>query len=94
VPQHDSDHGEADESGDGAGISLEFARQAAIATDPCQRPLDDPALGQDNEFAQFVALDDVDYRVARAGCGSCRARSLIAGIGEDAFDEGKRQRIR
>jgi hypothetical protein len=32
--EHDADHGEPDEGGYGARISLEIARQAAIAANP------------------------------------------------------------
>jgi hypothetical protein len=85
--EHDADHGEPDEGGDGARISLEIACQAAIAADPCQGAFDDPTLGQDDEFVQFVALDDLDHPMAGAGSGSCGAWSLIAGIGEDPLDE-------
>ena len=53
--EHDADHGEPDEGGDGARISLEITRQAAMAANPGQGSFDDPALGQDNEFVQFVA---------------------------------------
>ena len=87
--EHDADHGEPDECGDGARISLEIARQAAIAADPGQGAFDDPALGQDDEFVQFVALDDLEHPTAAPGCGLRGARSLIAGIGEDALDEGE-----
>lgn len=87
--QHESDHGEARECGDGAGVSLEVARQAAIAADPSQGALDDPALGQDDKFSPFMALDDFDRPIPRTGCGLCHARSLIAGIGKDAHDEGE-----
>ena len=85
--EHDADHREPDESGDGARVSLEIACQAAIAADPCQGAFDDPTLGQDDEFVQFVALDDLDHPMAGAGSGSCDAWSLIAGIGEDPLDE-------
>ena len=88
--EHDADHGQPDEGGDGAGVSLEIARQAAIAADPGQGSFDDPALGQDDEFVQFVALDDLDHPMAGAGSGSCDAWSLIAGIGEDPLDEGEK----
>ena len=87
--KHDANHGQPDEGGNGAGISLEIARQAAIAADPGQGSFDDPALGQDDEFMQFVALDDLEYPTTGAGSRSLGARSLIAGIGEDALDEGK-----
>ena len=87
--EHDADHGQPDEGSDSAGVALEIARQAAIAADPCQRAFDDPALGQDDEFVQFVALDDLDHPMAGAGSSSRDAWSLIAGIGEDALDEGE-----
>ena len=87
--KHDADHRQPDERGDGAGISLEIARQAAIAADPGQGSFNDPALGQNDEFMQFVALDDLEHPTTVAGSRSLGARSLIAGIGEDALDEGE-----
>src|SRR5436309_14481635 len=88
--EHDAAHREPDEGGDSARISLEIARQAAIAADPCQGAFDDPALGQDDEFVQFVALDDLEHPTTGAGSRSRGAWSLIAGIGEDALDEGEK----
>ena len=87
--EHDADHGQSDEGGDGAGVSLEIARQAAIAADPGQGSFDDPALGQHDEFVQLIALDDLEHPTAGPGCGLRGAGSLIAGIGEDALDEGE-----
>src|ERR1700732_4638738 len=86
--EHDADHGEPDEGGDGARISLEITRQEAIAANPGQGSFDDPALGQDDELVQFVALDDLEHPTAGAGSGLRGAWSLIAGIGEDPLDEG------
>ena len=88
--EHDADHGQPDKGGDGARVSLEIACQAAIAADPCQGAFDDPTLGQDDEFVQFVALDDLEHPTAGAGSRSRAARSLIAGICEDALDEGEK----
>ena len=88
--EHNADHGEPDEGGNGARVSLEVTCQAAIAADPGQGSFDDPALGQDNEFVQFVALDDLEHPTTGAGSRSRGARSLIAGIGEDALDEGEK----
>jgi hypothetical protein len=87
--QHDADHREPDEGGDSACVTLEIARQAAIAADPGQGAFDDPAPGQDDEFVQFIALDDLKHPTTRACSRSRGARSLIAGIGEDALDKGK-----
>jgi hypothetical protein len=89
APEHDADHCEADEGCNGPGIALEVAHQAAIAADPCERSLHDPAFRQHNERVQFVALDDLHDPATSLGCGGCHPRSLIAGIGEDAFDEGE-----
>ncbi len=87
--EHDADHGEADEGGDGAGVALEVAGEAAVAADPGERALDDPALGQDDEAMQLVALDDLQRPGAGLGDGGGGLGSLIAGIGEDALDEGE-----
>ena len=38
---------------------------------------------------QLVALDDLEHPTTGPGCGLRGARSLIAGIGEDALDEGE-----
>ena len=38
---------------------------------------------------QLVALDDLDLPGARLCDGYCRLRSLVAGIGENALDEGE-----
>ena len=38
---------------------------------------------------QFVALDDLENPTAGAGSGLRGAWALIAGIGEDALDEGE-----
>ena len=65
-----------------------------IVGDPGQGSFDDPALGQDDEFVHFVALDDLQHPTSGTGSRPRGARPLIAGIGEDALDEGKRQRVR
>jgi hypothetical protein len=54
--QHDADHGEAEERGNGPGVTLEVAGQAAVAADPGKGALDDPALGQGDEAIGIAAL--------------------------------------
>jgi AraC-like DNA-binding protein/ferredoxin len=49
TPQHDTDHAEADECSDGAGITFEVASRAAIAADPSKGPVDTSSLRQDFE---------------------------------------------
>jgi len=85
--EHDADHGETNEGRGGSRIALEVARQAPIVTDPGEGSLDDPAFGQDDEAMQFVALDDLQRPGASPGDGGSGLGSLVAGIGEDAFDE-------
>ena len=87
--EHDADHGQPDEGSDGAGVALEIPCQAAIAADPGQGSFDDPALRQYDEFVQLIALDDLEHPTAGPGSSSRGARSLIAGIGEDALDGGE-----
>jgi len=76
-----ADHGQPGEGSDGAGIPLEIVRQAAIAADPGQGAFDDPAPGQDDEFVQFITLDDLKPPTTGAATSSRGARSLVAGIG-------------
>ncbi len=87
--EHEADHGEAHEGGDGSGMTFEITCQAAIATDPGQGSFDDPAFGQDDEVVSIAALDDLEHPAAGIGDRLCGLRSLIAGIGEDALDEGE-----
>jgi hypothetical protein len=87
--EHEADHGEAHEGGDGSGIAFEITRQAAIATDPGQGSFDDPAFWQDDEVMRVGTLDDLEHPAACIGDRLCGLRSLIASIGEDALDEGK-----
>jgi hypothetical protein len=85
--QHDADHGEAEEGGDGFGVALEVAGQSAVAADPGKGALDDPAFGQDDKAMGVAALDDLQGPGAGLGDDLRHLRPLITGVGEDAFDE-------
>ena len=85
--QHDADHGEAEEGGDGSGVTLEVSGQATVAADPGEGALDDPALGQDDEAMGIAALDDLQSPRAGPGDDVSHPWPLVAGVGEDAFDE-------
>ena len=85
--EHDADHGETDEGGDGSRVAFEVAREASIAADPCQSSFDDPAFGENDEAMQFVALDDFDRPGPGLGDSRGHPRPLVAGIGEDALNE-------
>jgi hypothetical protein len=86
---NDADHGETYEGSDGASVAFEVAGEAAVAANPSEGSLDDPALGQDDELVQFGALDDLHDPTARPHGGLHHPRSLITSVGEDALDEGK-----
>ena len=87
--QHDADHGEAEEGGDGSRVPLEVAGEAAVAADPGKGALDDPSLRQDDETMGIAALDDLQAPAAGPGDEFGHLRPLVAGIGKDAFDERK-----
>src|SRR5208282_4270889 len=92
--QHDADHGEAEEGGDGSGVAFEVASQTAVAADPGKGALDDPALGQNDKTMSIAALDDLQGPRAGFGDELGRLWSLVAGVGEDAFDERERSPCR
>ena len=83
------DHGEADESGGDAAVPLEVAGEASVAADPSDRSLDNPPLGQHDEAVPVGSLDDLERPDAGAGQRGAHPRSLVAGIADDALDEGE-----
>lgn len=87
--EHEADHGEADEGGGFAGVTLEVFGEATEAADPGKGALDDPAFGENDEAMQLVALDDFNGPGSGRGDGARQLRSLIASVGEDPFDEWK-----
>lgn len=90
TPYHELDHGEAYQRGCGSGQILEIPREAAVATDPCQSSLDDPALGDDREaFLGARTLNDFNPPCARLAHGVANARPLVSSIGKDNLDERK-----
>jgi hypothetical protein len=89
APEHDADHGEAHEGGDGAGVALEVARQAAVAADPRERALHDPTFGEHLEVMEIGALDDLELPAPGGGDGSLHLWSLISAVAIDQRDEGE-----
>ena len=69
APEHDADHGETDKGSNGGGIALEVARQAPVAADPRERPLDDPAFWQNLKSGSIRSLDDLQSPNAGAPYG-------------------------
>ncbi len=70
-------------------MTLEVFGETAAAADPGESALDDPALGENDEAMLLVAFDDLDGPGAGPCQGSRQLRSPIAGVGEDALDEGE-----
>jgi len=87
--EHEADHGETDEGRHGSRITLEIAGEPSVAANPSEGSLDNPSLGQDDETMQLIALDDLKCPGAGLGDGRGGLGSLVAGISEDALDEGK-----
>ena len=67
----------------------EVTDEAAVAADPSDGALDDPALGQHDEAVAVAAAHDLHLPRAGARDGSRHLRSLIAGVADDALDEGE-----
>src|SRR5260370_25007879 len=88
--EHETDHGEAHECGDGSGIAFEITCQAAIVADPGQGSFDDPAFWKDDEVTRVGPLDDLEHPAACIRDRPCGLRSLLARICEDALAEGTR----
>jgi len=89
APEHDADHGEADEGGGFSDMTFEVPCQPSVTADPGQGPFDDPAFRQDDEAVKIGALDDFEFPRTGSGDGSGGLCALISAVGEDAFDEGK-----
>ena len=86
APEHDADHGEANERRNGGGVA-QVARQALVATDLGERPLDDPTFWQNFKSGSFRSLNDLQSPNAGAPYGQCHLTSGVAAISENAFDE-------
>lgn len=87
--EHDADHCEADEGGDGCRITFEVATETTVTADPCEGSLHDPSFWHDDEAMKVGALDDLDLPASGGDNRSRHFWSLISRVGEDAFDERK-----
>ena len=86
-PEHDADHGEANERNDGCCVALEVTCQAAIATDPGEGPLNDPSFGQHFKAGSVRSFDDLQLPGTGTPHGQRHLASRVAAISKDAFDE-------
>jgi hypothetical protein len=87
--EHDADHGEADEGCYGIGVAFEVSGKTAVARNPGERTFDRPSSWQDDEAVRLCALDDLELPCTGLGDNRRPLRSLVAAVGEDAFDEGE-----
>ena len=70
-------------------MSLEVARQAAVAADPGNGALHNPALRQHDEAVPVAPAHDLQGPGAGAGHGGRHLRSLVPGVADDPLEEGE-----
>lgn len=86
-----SNGGETEED-KGCGVEvLPILGQSSTAVQPCDRPLDDPALGQGHEAFRLIAAFDNPGLYTRQNVGERdgKDRPLIRAVGEQFFEKGK-----
>lgn len=84
--QHDADHGETAERLDGADVTLVVAGEAAVAADPRESALDDPAFGQSDKGMRGDTPDDLDDPAALLGDSGGELGAAVSSIGIDTLD--------
>ena len=70
-------------------MALVVSGEASAATDPGEGALHYPALGQHDEAVLVAAADDLKLPETGAGDGRLHLAPLVAGVADDAFDEGE-----
>ena len=88
-PEHDADHGEANECRDGCRVAFEVTSQAAIATDPGKRPFNDPTFRQDLKARRIGSLHDLQLPCSCAPDDEGHLLACISAISKDTLDEWK-----
>ena len=86
-PEHDADHGETNERSDGYCVAFEITSQTTIATDPGERPFDNPSFGQDLEAGGVGSLHDLEPPCSGAPDDECHLLPRVSAISKDALDE-------
>ena len=89
VTERDSDHGEPNESGDSACITLEVAGEATVADDPSEGALQDPAFEEKIEMMKAAAHDDLELPALSGGDAGLHRRFLISAVATGQRDKGK-----
>ena len=72
-----------------AGVSLVVAGEPAVAADPRERALQDPALQQHDEAVSVASAHDLQGPRPSAGYGDRYSRSLVVRDQDDALDEAE-----
>ena len=85
--QHQADHGEADEHGSLASVTLVIAGEPTTTADPCEGAFDDPSFRQDNEAVLVAAAHDLQFPDARARDDGRHLAPLIARVADEALNE-------
>ena len=62
-------------------------RQTAVAADPCERPLDDPAFWQNLKSGNVRSPDDLQAPSTGSPYGQCHLASGVSAISKNVFDE-------
>ena len=86
-PEHDADHGEADECSNGRCVAFEVASQATVTTDPRERSFDDPPFRQHLKSSSVRSLDDLQAPGTSAPHRHRHLASRVSAVGKNAFDE-------
>ena len=86
-PEHDADHGEADECSNGRCVAFEVASQATVTTDPRECSFDDPPFRQHLKSSSVRSLDDLQAPGTSAPHRHRHLASRVSAVGKNAFDE-------
>src|SRR4051812_32797165 len=86
-PEHDADHGEADECSNGRCVAFEVANQTTVTTNPRERSFDDPPFRQHLKSSSVRSLDDLQVPGTSAPHRHRHLASRVCTVSKNAFDE-------
>ena len=91
--EHEANHRQIDHRFAGLGLPFVVPTEAAVAAQPAEGSLDDPASWQHFERMEFGAFDDLDR--ATPPCATPRQqRSGVAALGPDRLDRRRGTRAK